>query len=127
MAEESKLSKAEVQELRTLIRLLKEEMTEVEFDSLIKSGPAAKKLLTELRVENGSFRDSISDAREAFKRLSDEIKGTQSGIKTVASIYNKTARLTEDIQRYQKGIVDYTEKDISKLQEKLKLSYLTHI
>ena len=87
MAEESKLSKAEIQELKSLIRLLKEEISDIEFESLIKSGPAAKKLLTELRAENGSFRDSISDARESFKRLEDEIK---SNIKhSLMEILNK--------------------------------------
>jgi hypothetical protein len=121
MAEESKLSKAEIQELKSLIRLLKEEISDIEFESLIKSGPAAKKLLTELRAENGSFRDSISDARESFKRLEDEIKGTQSGVKTLSSIYSKITRLTEDIQRYQKDILNYNEKDISKLTERLNI------
>ena len=119
MAEDIKLSKVEIEELRSLIRLLKEEMSEVEFQNLLKSGPAAKKMLKDLRIEASEFTSDISGVVESFGRLINEIKGTKSGVNQVVSAMKGIHKIGEDIQYAQKGITSLNEKDLAKLQEKM--------
>jgi len=119
MADDIKLSKAEIEELRSLIRLLKEEMSEVEFQNLLKSGSASKKMLKYLRTEASEFTSDISGVVESFGRLINEVKGTKSGVNQVVSAMKGIYKVGEEIQYAQRDITSLNEKDLAKLQEKM--------
>ena len=119
MADDIKLSKVEIEELRSLIRLLKEEMSEVEFQNLLKSGPASKKMLKDLRTEASEFTSDISGVVESFGRLINEVKGTKSGVNQVVSAMKGIYKVGEEIQYAQRDITSLNEKDLAKLQEKM--------
>jgi hypothetical protein len=116
------LTKIEIEELRRLIKLLDKEVSDVEFNNLIASGPAAKKLLDNLRGEAHAFTSDISDTALSFKRVLNEIKNTQSGVNDAARAYTGILSIAEELQSHQKDIANINEKDLSKLQQKLNLN-----
>jgi hypothetical protein len=123
MADQSTpLSDKEIAELRSLVKLLDKEMSDVEFNNLLASGPAAKKLLNDLRGEAYAFTSNISDTALSFKRVLNEIKNTQSGVNDAARAYKGILSIAEQLQSHQKGISELNEKDLSKLQQKLSLN-----
>ena len=124
MADDIKLSKAEIEELRSLVRLLKEDISEAEFQNLLKSGPAAKKMLRDLRVEATEFTSDVGGVIESFNRLMNEIKGTNSGVNKVLGAFKGINKLAEEIQYAQRGITSLSEKDLAKIQEKMAMKAL---
>jgi hypothetical protein len=119
MANNTEFSKAEIEELRSLIRLLKEDMDQAQFENLLKSGPAARKLLTDLRREASEFTSNVSAVADSFKSLINQMKGTRSGVDQTLSAFKGIYKIAEEIQYAQQGITNLTKKDIAKLQEKL--------
>jgi hypothetical protein len=111
-------SKAEIEELRSLIKLLQKDVDGVEFDNLVKSGKAAKDYLQKLREEASNFASDISEAVEGFQRMINEIKNTNTGVNKVAKSFQNLSSIAEKIQYHQRGISELTEKDIKLLQEK---------
>ena len=119
MAEDIKLSKAEIEELRSLIRLLREDMDSAQFENLLKSGPAAKRVLNDLRKEATEFTSDISGTLDSFRLLINQIKGTKSGVNQVVNAFKGIYKVSEDILYAQRDITNVTEKDIAKLEEKM--------
>jgi hypothetical protein len=117
---DNNFSKAEIEELRSLIKLLQKDVDSVEFDNLIKSGKAAKDYLQKLREEASNFASDISEAVEGFQRMINEIKNTNTGVNKVAKSFQNLSSIAEKIQYHQRGISELTEKDIKQLQEKQK-------
>jgi hypothetical protein len=113
-------SKAEIEELRSLIKLLQKDIDGVEFDNLVKSGKAAKDYLQKLREESTKFAGDIGEAVEGFQRMINEIKNTNTGVNKVAKSFQNLSSIAEKIQYHQRGISTLTEKDIKLLQEKQK-------
>ena len=113
-------SKAEIEELRSLIKLLQKDIDGVEFDNLVKSGKAAKDYLQKLREESTKFAGDISEAVEGFQRMINEIKNTNTGVNKVARSFQNLSSIAEKVQYHQRGISTLTEKDIKLLQEKQK-------
>ena len=113
-------SKAEIEELRSLIKLLQKDIDGVEFDNLVKSGKAAKDYLQKLREESTKFAGDIGEAVEGFQRMINEIKNTNTGVNKVARSFQNLSSIAEKIQYHQRGISTLTEKDIKLLQEKQK-------
>jgi hypothetical protein len=114
------VSKAEIEELRSLIKLLQKDINGVEFDNLVKSGKAAKDYLQKLREESTKFAGDIGEAVEGFQRMINEIKNTNTGVNKVAKSFQNLSSIAEKIQYHQRGISALTEKDIKLLQEKQK-------
>jgi hypothetical protein len=121
MTNEPKISKAEIEELRSLIKLLGEEITDIEFENLIKSGGAAKALLGKLRIESNEFTSDITGTVEAFNKVVSELRYTNLGVSKTVSTFKGLTKIAEELQYHQRGITNLTEKDISKLQEKLSI------
>ena len=119
MADNIKLTAEEIIELRRLITELNGAIDDVSFNNLINSGPAAKKVLSDLRKEYKDWTSDISDSRSQFHKLSDEIKNTKSGVNEVAKVYKGLTSITRDIQYHQKGITELDEKGAKKLEEQL--------
>jgi hypothetical protein len=117
---ESTFSKAEIEELRSLIKLLQKDIDGVEFDNLIKSGKAAKDYLRTLREEASAFAGEISEAVEGFQRIINEIKNTNNGVNRTTNAFRSLSSIAEKVQYHQRGISELTEKDVKKLQEKQK-------
>jgi hypothetical protein len=117
---EPTFSKAEIEELRSLIKLLQKDIDGVEFDNLIKSGKAAKDYLRTLREEASAFAGEISEAVEGFQRIINEIKNTNNGVNRTTNAFRSLSSIAEKVQYHQKGISELTEKDVKKLQEKQK-------
>ena len=111
-------SKAEIEELRSLIKLLQKDIDGVEFDNLVKSGKAAKDYLQKLREEASNFAGDISEAVEGFQRMINEIKNTNTGVNRVTKSFQNLSSIAEKVQYHQKGISELTEKDIKQLQKK---------
>ena len=97
-------SKAEIEELRSLIKLLQKDIDGVEFDNLVKSGKAAKDYLQKLREEVSNFASDISEAVEGFQRMINEIKNTNTGVNRVAKSFQNLSSIAEKIQYHQRGI-----------------------
>ena len=119
MADNPKISKAEVEELRSLIRLLEKEIDDVEFDNLIKSGKGAKELLIALRKEASGLTQDITDSVNAFQGMVSQLKNTQNGVNRAAKGFQVLASIAEKLQYHQKGISKLNEKDVSNLTKKL--------
>jgi hypothetical protein len=121
MADNPKISKAEIEELRSLIKLLEKEIDDIEFENLVKSGKAAKELLIALRKESSNLTSDITDSVSAFQRMANELKNTQTGVAKAAKGFQALASIAEKLQYHQKGIVKLSEKDISNLSKKLQI------
>jgi hypothetical protein len=119
MADNIKLTAEEIIELRRLITELNGAIDDVSFNNLINSGPAAKKVLSDLRKEYKDWTSDISDSRSQFQKLADQMKNTKSGVSEVSKVYKGLNSIAKDIQYHQKGITELDEKGAKNLQEKL--------
>ena len=121
MADNPKISKAEIEELRSLIRLLEKEIDDVEFDNLIKSGRGAKELLMALRKEASGFTQDITDSVNAFQGMVNQLKNAQTGVNKAAKGFQALTSIAEKLQYHQKGISKLNEKDVANLTKKLNI------
>jgi hypothetical protein len=119
MANNIQLTAEEIIELKRLITELNGAIDDVSFNNLINSGPAAKKVLSDLRKEYKDWTSDISDSRSQFQELSNSIKNTKSGVNDVAKVYKGLTSIARDIQYHQKGITELNEKGVKKLEEQL--------
>lgn len=119
MANNIKLTAKEIIELRKLITELNGAIDDVSFNNLINSGPAAEKVLKDLRKEYKDWTSDISDSRAQFQKIADQIKNTKSGINDINKVYKGLNSIAKDIQYHQKGITELNEKGAKSLQEKL--------
>lgn len=119
MADNPKISKAEIDELRSLIKLLEKEIDDIEFENLVKSGKAAKELLMALRKEASGFTQDITDSVSAFQGMVNQLKNTQTGVNKAAKGFQALTSIAEKLQYHQKGIIKLNEKDVENLSKKL--------
>ena len=113
------IDKKEIEELRRLLKLLGQEMNTVDFDNLIKSGAGAKTLLNSLRKEVEEFTSDIGHAASGFRKIIEEINGTNEGIKLANKAFNKLASITDKIQYHQRDISKLSLKEVQTLQKQI--------
>lgn len=111
------IDKKEIEELRRLMKLLGEEINAVDFDNLIKSGAGAKTLLNSLRKDAEEFTSDISYAAEGFRKVVEEIKNTNEGIKLANKSFNKLSDIADKIKYHQQDISKLTLKEVQTLQK----------
>ena len=117
MAEE--LNKKDIEELRRLIKLLNKDISEVEFESLVKSGKAAKTLLSSLSKEAEALTSDIGDINDGFKNIVNEIKRTNSTTNDVAKSFDRLSSVAEQVKFHQRGISQLSLKEIQSSQTKV--------
>jgi len=113
------LDKKEIEELRRLFRQLEKDISDVDFNNLIKSGGAARVLLQSMNEEVQKMKTNVGEAWEGFKGVVAEIKKTREGINQAARSFNAIAGLAEKIQFHQKKISKLTEDELDDIIIKL--------
>lgn len=116
---DKQLSKEEIAELKSLIKLLEKDIDDLEFDNLIKSGKAARELLKSLQKEALEFTSDISGIVSAFQNVVSEIKKTNLGVNETTKSFRSLTSIAQKIQYHQSEISKLTDKDVKKLKEKL--------
>jgi len=117
MAEE--INKKDIEELRRLIKLLNKDISEADFESLVKSGNAAKTLLSSLRKEAEEFTSDIGDINDGFKNIVNEIRRTHSTTNDVAKSFDKLSNIAEQVKFHQRGISQLSLKEVQSAQTKI--------
>ena len=74
----------------------------------------ARQQLNRLEKEWTEITGDISYAAVGFRRILEEIKDTNEGLNESIKIYNGFKSIADQIQYYQKGIMDMSERDVSK-------------
>jgi hypothetical protein len=119
MADNSKINKEEIEELKSLIKLLEKEIDDIDFQNLIKSGGAAKELLKALRKEASDLTSDISGIVSTFQSIVSEIKRTNLGVNETTKSFRSLTSIAQKIQYHQSEISKLTAKDIKKYKEKI--------
>ena len=116
---DKQLSKEEIEELRSLIKLLEKDIDDLEFNNLVKSGEAARTLLKSLQREAAELTSDISGIVSIFQGIVSEIKRVNLGVNETTKSFRGLTSIAQKIQYHQSEISKLTEKDIKKLKEKL--------
>lgn len=113
------LDRKEIEELRRLFNLLERDISDIDFNNLIKSGEAARLLLQSMKKEIEEMKTNIDSAWEGFKKVVEEIKKTREGINQAARGFNAISNLAEKIQFHQRKISKLSEDELEDLNIKL--------
>lgn len=113
------LDRKEIEDLRRLFNLLERDISDIDFNNLIKSGEAARLLLQSMKKEIEEMKTNIDSAWEGFKKVVEEIKKTREGINQAARGFNAISNLAEKIQFHQKKISKLSEDELEDLSIKL--------
>ena len=110
-------------ELKKLIELLQKIDKLTEAAAVNQANQAqlagnARQQLDRFEKEWKDITGDISFASVGFSKMLEEIKNSNEGLNESLRAYRGLRSLTEEIQYYQKGISNMSEKDVVKLREK---------
>lgn len=116
-------------DLKRLIDLLQKidklsEVAAINMANQAQSAGNARQQLDRLEGEWNDITGDISYATKGFKEIQEAIKNTNEGINASVKVYKVFGSIAEDIQRYQRDISQMSEKDVTKLREKVEAQKL---
>lgn len=112
-------------ELKRLIELLQKidklsEIAAINTANQAQSAGNAHQQLTRLESDWKDITGNISYAAEGFRKVLEEIKGSNEGINESIKAYSKLSSIADQIQGYQRDSSNLSEKEIAKSLEKFK-------
>jgi len=119
MADEKKLDKKEIEELRKLFKMLGKEISDVSFHNLTQSAEAARELLRSMKDEVEKLKTGVDGAVTSFKEIAAEIKKSKEGINQTVKGFNAISNLALKIQYHQQKISKLTEDELDDISIKL--------
>lgn len=120
-ASSNQLSSAELQELIKLLQEIEglQEAAAQQEANRIAATATARRQLELLRSEYQELTSDISDSLNTFKKLVSELGNASSGVTITTRAYKGIISVDERLQLHQKNIINLSDKELKKLQEKL--------
>ena len=115
-----KLTAEEINELKKLIRELDYEISQVEFDNLLKSGAGAKALLKNLRNEASDLNRELSSLAGHIGDMAKELRKSESTSAQITKSFREIDDIGRQILNHQKGYNELSSDDADNLVLKLK-------
>lgn len=113
------LSSKEIAELRSLVKLLGKELSDLDINDLLKNSKVARTQLESLRFEAKDLNADLSDVSGIFNDIIGQLKNTKVGINETTKVFQGLNSIARDLLYYQEDTSEATEKDLKSLQEKL--------
>jgi hypothetical protein len=113
------LSSKEIAELRSLVKLLGKELSDLDINDLLKNSKVARTQLESLRFEAKDLNADLSDVSGIFNDIIGQLKNTKVGVNETTKVFQGLNSIARDLLYYQEGTSEATEKDLKSLQEKL--------
>ena len=113
--------KKDLLEIEDLSEKLGQNIDISKYRDIVKSADEIKTLVKALRVEWKDITGDISIAAEGFRNSVSRINDQNSGLKASARAYKGLISLADELQNYQRGWANLSEKDIARIKERSSL------
>jgi predicted sulfurtransferase len=113
--------KKDLLEIEDLSEKLGQNIDISKYRDIVKSADEIKILVKALRIEWKDITGDISIAAEGFRNSVSRINDQNSGLKASARAYKGLISLADELQNYQRGWADLSEKDIARIKERSSL------
>jgi hypothetical protein len=118
------LSAKEIAELKSLVKLLEKELSDLDIQNLLKDSKLARTQLESLRYEAKDLGGEVGDVSSIFKDIISKLKNTQVGVNDTVKAFKGLNSLVQDLQYHQQGIYELDEKGLEALSKKFEAGKL---